>query len=67
MGLMMIGFGIMFEMPIFVFVLGLVGVLSATQLREKRKIALVSIVTLAAVVAPSQDPYTPWLSPFLST
>lgn len=57
-GLMMMGFGVMFEMPVFLFFLGLVGVLSAAQLRKQRKVALVSIVALAAVVTPSQDPYT---------
>ena len=57
-GLMMLGFGVLFEMPVFIFFLGLVGVLSATQLRKQRKIALVSIVALAAIVTPSQDPYT---------
>ena len=57
-GLMVLGFGVMFEMPIFLFFLGLVGVLSATQLRKQRRVALVSIVALAAVVTPSQDPYT---------
>ena len=57
-GLMVLGFGVMFEMPIFLFFLGLVGVLSATQLRKQRKVALVGIVALAAIVTPSQDPYT---------
>lgn len=57
-GLMVLGFGVMFEMPVFLFFLGLVGVLSATQLRQQRRTALVAIVALAAVVTPSQDPYT---------
>ena len=57
-GVMALGFGLMFELPIFLFFLGLVGVLSATQLRRQRKVALVAIVALAAVVTPSQDPYT---------
>lgn len=57
-GLMVLGFGVMFEMPIFLFFLGLVGVLTSTQLRKQRRLAGVSIVALAAVVTPSQDPYT---------
>ena len=57
-GLMVLGFGVMFEMPVFLFFLGLVGVLSATQLRQQRRTALVAIVALAAIVTPSQDPYT---------
>ena len=57
-GLMMLGFGVMFELPIFLFFLGLVGILSVDQLRSNRKVALISIVALAAMVTPSQDPYT---------
>ena len=57
-GLMTLGFGVMFELPIFLFFLGLVGVLSVQQLRKNRKIAVVVIAALAAVVTPSQDPYT---------
>lgn len=57
-GLMMLGFGVMFELPIFLFFLGLVGILSVEQLRKNRKIAVVVIAALAAVVTPSQDPYT---------
>nr|MBA3629404.1 twin-arginine translocase subunit TatC [Actinomycetota bacterium] len=37
---------------------GLGGVVSIEQLRRQRKVAIVSIVALAAVVTPSQDPYT---------
>lgn len=57
-GLMTLGFGIMFELPIFLFFLGLVGVLSVQQLRRNRKVAVVVIAALSAVVTPSQDPYT---------
>ena len=57
-GLMMLGFGVLFELPVLLFFLGLVGVLSVQQLRKHRKTAIVSIVALAAVVTPSQDPYT---------
>lgn len=57
-GFMVLGFGVMFELPIFLFFLGLVGVLTSAQLRKQRRVASVSIVALAAVVTPSQDPYT---------
>lgn len=57
-GLMTLGFGVMFELPVFLLFLGLVGVVSVTQLKKQRKAALVGIVALAAVVTPSQDPYT---------
>jgi len=57
-GLMLIAFGVMFELPLVLFFLGLGGVVSIEQLRRQRKVAIVSIVALAAVVTPSQDPYT---------
>lgn len=57
-GLMMLGFGVLFELPVLLFFLGLVGVLSVQQLKKHRKTAIVAIVALAAVVTPSQDPYT---------
>lgn len=57
-GMMMLGFGLMFELPLLLFFLGLAGVVSVEQLRKQRKVALVGIVALSAVVTPSQDPYT---------
>jgi sec-independent protein translocase protein TatC len=57
-GLMLLGFGLMFELPLVLFFLGLAEVLSLEQLRGGRRVAIVVIVALAAVVTPSQDPYT---------
>jgi len=57
-GLMFIGFGMTFELPLLLFFLGLAGVVSVDQLRRHRRSAFVGIVALAAVVTPSQDPYT---------
>lgn len=57
-GLLLIGFGVAFEVPLVIFFLGLVGVFTVDQMRRKRKVALVATVALAAVVTPSQDPYT---------
>ena len=57
-GFMLLGFGIAFEVPLILFFLGLVGVITVDQLRRQRRVALVSIVALAAIVTPSQDPYT---------
>lgn len=51
-------FGITFELPLLLFFLGLVGVVKVDQLRGFRRGALVSITLLAAVVTPSQDPFT---------
>lgn len=57
-GLLLIGFGVAFEVPLVIFFLGLAGVVSVDQLRHKRKVAIVATAALAAVVTPSQDPYT---------
>lgn len=57
-GLMLIAFGVTFLLPLILFYLGLAGVVGVDRLRRSRKIALVSIALLAAVVTPTQDPYT---------
>lgn len=57
-GLMFIGFGVAFELPLLLFFLGLAGVVSVDQLRKQRRAAFVAIAAIAAVVTPSQDPYT---------
>lgn len=57
-GFMLLGFGLVFEMPVAIFFAGLLGLVSLDQLRAGRRTAIVAIVVLAAVVTPSQDPYT---------
>lgn len=57
-GLMLIAFGVTFLLPLLLFYLGLAGVVSVDRLRRSRKIALVMIALLAAIVTPTQDPYT---------
>lgn len=57
-GLMFLGFGVMFELPLILFFLGLAGIVTVDMLRKQRKVALVSIVALSALITPSQDPYT---------
>lgn len=57
-GLMFIGFGVAFELPLLLFFLGLAGVVTVEQLRSQRRAAFVAIAAIAAVVTPSQDPYT---------
>jgi sec-independent protein translocase protein TatC len=56
--LVFIAFGLTFELPLVLIFLGLAGVVSVEQLRRERKVAFVAIFALAAVVTPSQDPYT---------
>ncbi|HYN35783.1 MAG TPA: twin-arginine translocase subunit TatC, partial [Actinomycetota bacterium] len=57
-GFLFLGFGIMFEMPLLLVFLGMAGVITTQQLRKQRRLAIVLIFVLAAVVTPSQDPYT---------
>ena len=57
-GLMLLGFGLTFELPLVLFFLGLAEVITVEQLRQQRKAAFVGIVALSAIITPSQDPYT---------
>ncbi|MGH2807146.1 MAG: twin-arginine translocase subunit TatC [Actinomycetota bacterium] len=56
--LVTLAFGAMFEMPLFLFFLGLVGVVTPALLRRFRKHSIIGIAALSAVVTPSQDPIT---------
>jgi len=56
--LMMVAFGIAFEFPILLLFLQLAGVVTSRKLRSWRRPALVVIIAVAAVVTPSQDPYS---------
>jgi sec-independent protein translocase protein TatC len=57
-GLILLAFGLSFELPLVLFFLGLAGVFSVEALKSHRRHALVIIAVLAAVITPSQDPYT---------
>lgn len=56
--LMMAAFGIAFEFPVLLVFLQLAGVLSSRKLRRWRRPAIVLVVAVAAVITPSQDPYS---------
>jgi sec-independent protein translocase protein TatC len=56
--LMIIAFGVAFEFPILLVFLELAGVVTSQRLRKWRRPAIVIIVTVAAVITPSQDPYS---------
>ncbi|MGI8776874.1 MAG: twin-arginine translocase subunit TatC [Acidimicrobiales bacterium] len=56
--LMILAFGIAFEFPILLVFLELAGVVPSQRLRKWRRPAIVVIVTVAAVITPSQDPYS---------
>lgn len=54
----LIAFGISFEIPVFIVLLNLVGVLSARSLAAHRSWFIIGIFVFAAVVTPSTDPFT---------
>ena len=56
--LMIIAFGIAFEFPVLLIFLELAGVVTSRTLRRWRRPAIVVIVIIAAVITPSQDPYS---------
>ncbi len=49
---LLIAFGLVFEMPVVLLILGRLGVITSTQLREKRKYAVVILLIIAAVLTP---------------
>ena len=55
---MIVAFGVAFEFPILLVCLELAGVVPSTKLRKWRRPALVIIVAVAAIITPSQDPYS---------
>lgn len=56
--LMFFAFGLSFEFPVVLVALELVGVLPTSKLRKWRRQAFLIILIFAAVITPSQDPYT---------
>lgn len=57
-GLMIFAFGLGFMLPVFVFGLQAVGVVTPRRLIKSWRIALVAIAIIAAVITPSGDPVT---------
>jgi sec-independent protein translocase protein TatC len=56
--LVTLAFGLSFEFPILLIFLGLAGVVPSAKLRSWRRWAIVLVAVFAAVITPSQDPYT---------
>lgn len=57
---LVLGLGIVFELPIIVYFLSRVGILTPKVMRDQRRIAIVVIMVLAAVITPPD-----WFSIFL--
>lgn len=55
---MLLVFGVSFQIPLFVVLLNLAGVVSARQLAEYRPWIIVGIFVFAAVATPSTDPFS---------
>jgi sec-independent protein translocase protein TatC len=55
---LVLAFGLSFEFPLVLIMLEWVGVLSTRKLRDWRRWAWLGITIFAAVITPSQDPYT---------
>jgi sec-independent protein translocase protein TatC len=56
--LMIVAFGISFQFPVVLSFLLVARVITTAQLRHWRRAAVVVIVVFAAVITPSQDPYS---------
>ncbi len=57
----MLAFGITFELPVAIVLLGLLGIVNSRWLRRRRKFVWVVVIIAAYVVTPGADPFTPLL------
>lgn len=55
---MLLAFGVAAELPLVLVFLQLVGVVSTATLRKNRRIAIVAVAILSAIVTPTGDPFT---------
>lgn len=56
--LIFLAFGLSFEFPVILMFLLIARVISTAQLRKARRLVIVLITVFAAVITPSQDPYS---------
>ena len=56
--MMSFAFGVFFEMPLIMLLLGKAGMVDASMLRRYRRYAILAIVTAAAIITPTTDAYT---------
>jgi sec-independent protein translocase protein TatC len=55
---LILGFGIVFEFPVIVFVLTKLGIVDFDMLKRKRRIAILINTIAAAVITPSTDAFS---------
>jgi sec-independent protein translocase protein TatC len=55
---MLLGFGIVFELPLLIVMLNMAGILTHERFRKWRKMMIFGIFLLAGIVNPSPDPWT---------
>lgn len=56
--LMLLAFGVMFELPVVLMLLAKVGIVNSRMLRDNWRIAIVIVSIVAAVATPSNDAFT---------
>jgi sec-independent protein translocase protein TatC len=54
--IMMAAFGICFELPVVLLVLGRMGIITSDQLRRSRRVAIIILLIVSMVVTPTTDP-----------
>ena len=53
-----IGTGIIFQLPVVIYILSKLGVMTPQFMRKSRRYEAVLILVIAAIVTPTADPYT---------
>ncbi len=55
---LLLAFGVAFQFPMLVFILGAVGIVNSKQLRDKRRHVIVGLLVVAMLMTPGPDPFS---------
>src|ERR1700748_147656 len=55
---MLVGFGVVFELPLVIVMLNMAGILTHERFRKSRRVLIFGIFVIAGIVNPSPDPWT---------
>ena len=55
---LLLAFGLTFELPVLLLLLGRIGIIRSAQLRQYRRHAIVIILIIAMVITPTTDPFS---------